>query len=231
MKIVVDNCEFDYDTGCKLLKTKYGSKCPFEDLSDIWDSIKPLTFKDIAKFENIEQRRIGILCLGMERLLSEVQPELVDKKTMRKNTTWINSSGKLETIKFNDTYELYKVDGKKLSQGSKQSWQIIPDAYFVKCKCTSTDREYMIWVDINSVYDANNSEKRYVSFEEKLKKVNAIQAIAWTIQTNVPKDNIEKIIRQGDCILIKPKTLSKKGFVNTRHLTEKEYREFLVSES
>ena len=62
-------------------------------------------------------------------------------------------------------------------------------------------------------------------------KVNAIQCIAWTIQTNIAEGNIEKIIRQGDCILIKPKNMRSVGLVNDRHLTEKEYKELLVAES
>ena len=61
------------------------------------------------------------------------------------------------------------------------------------------------------------------------KPLNAIQAIAWTIQTNIPEGGIEKIVRQGDCILIKPNTTER--FRGERHLTEKEYKELLVAES
>jgi hypothetical protein len=49
------------------------------------------------------------------------------------------------------------------------------------------------------------------------------------MQTNVNMGNIEKIIRQGDCILIKPYDAN--GIGSVRHLTEDEYRTLLVAES
>jgi hypothetical protein len=228
MKIVIENIQFPYNEGCRLLKLKNGDDCPFEELSDIWNDIQPLTFKDIAQFENLEQRRVGIICLGIEKLVSEVNPTLINKKALNKQTTWVAENGELVTKKFKDTYELYKVDGKYFSEGLQNSWQKMEDSYFVKCKDTSTDREYMIWVDVRSVYGTNNTawEDRW-NFD--IKKVNAIQCVAWTIQTDVAEGNIEKIIRQGDCILIKP--IKKKDKVVVRHLTEKEYTDLLVAES
>ena len=60
--------------------------------------------------------------------------------------------------------------------------------------------------------------------------LNAINCIAWTIQTNIAQGGIEKIVRQGDCILIKPKaryeTLGRE-----RHLSKQEYLKLLVAES
>lgn len=226
MKIIIENLPFPYDLGCKLLKLKH-KDCPFDEISDIWDDIIPLTFKDIAKFENLEQRRVGIICLGLERLVSEVNPILVNKKTLKKQTTWINEQGELVTKKFNDTYELYKVEGKYFSEGVKNSWQRAEDVYYVKCKDTSTDRDYMIWVDVKNVYVVNNQTDRW-NFD--IKKVNAIQCIAWTIQTNIPEGSIEKIIRQGDCVLIKPKK-DYQTLNGARHLSEVEYKELLVAES
>jgi hypothetical protein len=60
-------------------------------------------------------------------------------------------------------------------------------------------------------------------------KVDAIDAIAWTIQTNLKEGDIEKIIRQGDCILLKKKKGTETNVV--RHLTSDEYRSLLVLES
>ena len=93
-------------------------------------------------------------------------------------------------------------------------------------KDTSTDRNYFIWINPNSIYQTNNNER----YGYNIKKINAIQCIAWTIQTNVPIGNIEKILRQGDCILIKPKG-NYKPLDSARHLTENEYRTLLVAES
>lgn len=61
--------------------------------------------------------------------------------------------------------------------------------------------------------------------------VTAIQAIAWSITTNVAKGNIEKIIRQGDCILLKPIDMDIALLPTPRHLTADEYEKLLVAES
>jgi hypothetical protein len=225
MNIVISNTEFGYDTACRILKLKH-KECPFPELEDIWEDIKPLTFKEISKIQNLEQRRVAFLSYGLDRLVKEVKPELINKKTLKKTTTWVSQTGELVTKKFNDTYELYKVAGSYFGK-SDLSWQKTEDCYYVKCKDTSTDREYLIWVDLKEVYRTNDPG----SWNYSPDKVNAIQAIAWTIQTNIGEDNIDKIVRQGDCILIKPKNINNKGFVHTRHLTEKEYTTLLVAES
>ena len=84
---------------------------------------------------------------------------------------------------------------------------------------------FLIWVDLRSVWQTNGSKG---SFDES--KKSAIQCIAWTIQTDIPVGSIEKIIRQGDCILIKPNG-KYKPLSTARHLTEKEYKELIVAES
>lgn len=229
MKIVIDNLEFDYDLGCRILKIKHKEVCPINSLEDIWEDIKPLSFKEVAQIKNAEQRRVAFLHYGLEKLINDVKPTLLNQKTINKKTTWVSQTGELVTKKFNDTYELYKVDGAKLSGGLETNWQRINDCHFVKFKDTSTDRVYLLWVDVQSVYRTNNASS-WIPTQEMEKKVNAIQAIAWTIQTNVEEGNIDKIVRQGDCILIKPKTMEDATGI-VRHLTEKEYRSLLVAES
>ena len=224
MKIIIENTKFSYDIGCKLLKLKY-EKSPFKELDDIWNNIVPMTFKEIAQIENLEGRRVGIMCLGLERLAKQIKPKLIDTKTVKKTTTWINAKGEIETTNFNDTYELYEVDGSNFNNGLAR-YQKMQNSYYVKLKDTSTDRFYFIWVNLNDVYTTNNDNRYGFSID----KVNAIEAIAWTIQTNVPKGNIEKILRQGDCILIKPKG-TYKPLDSARHLTEKEYHNLLIAES
>lgn len=224
MKIVVNNTEFNYDLGVKLLKLKNGDNCPFDELSDIWNDVIPLTFKEIAQFENLEQRRVGINCLGLDRLVSEVNPTLVNRETISKITHWVNEDGSITEHKFDDTYELYCVKGEVFSEGLN-SWQKMNDCYYVKCKDTSTDRDYLIWVDVRDVYNTNTNNRW--GFEPN--KVTAIQSIAWTIQTDIKIGGIKEILRQGDCILFKPKRNAEIG--NVRHLTEKEYRSLMVAES
>lgn len=225
MQIVVDNHKFDYDMGCRMLKLKHGENCPFPELEDFWADIKPLTFAEIAKLPNLEERRVGINCLGIERLVAEINPKLVDKQTIKKTTTWVDTDGLHVSRQFADTYELFEVDGDIFNEGL-ESWRKMRNAYYIRCKDTSTDREYLIWVDVESVYRANNDSGWF----RDINSINAIQCIAWTIQTDVPKDSIEKILRQGDCILIKPKGVYV-PLTTPRHLSEQEYRELLVAES
>ena len=229
MKIIIENVKFPYDIGVRLLKLKYET-CPFKEIKDIWNDIIPLTFKDIAEFENLEHRRVGVLCLGLERLVKEVKPVLVDRQTLKKTTTFVDVKGEVVTKQFDGTYELYKVDGKYFAKSTDKSWQQrVEDCYFIKCKDTSTDREYFIWIEPKSVY-RTNCNKEIGRHNYDVNKINAIQCIAWTIQTNVPVGNIEKIMRQGDCVLIRPKLMG--GFLKEpRHLTEKEYKTLLVAES
>lgn len=225
MQIVVDNHKFDYDMGCRMLKLKHGENCPFPEIAEGWADLKPLTFAEIAKLPNLEERRVGINCLGIERLVAEINPKLVDKQTIKKTTTWVDTDGLHVSRQFADTYELFEVDGDIFNEGL-ESWRKMRNAYYIRCKDTSTDREYLIWVDVESVYRANNDSGWF----RDINSINAIQCIAWTIQTDVPKDSIEKILRQGDCILIKPKGVYV-PLTTPRHLSEQEYRELLVAES
>lgn len=233
MKIVIENNQFDYDAGCRLLKLKY-AECPFPEMKDIWDAIRPMTFREIATLPNLEHRRVGVLCLGLERLAAEVKPKLLDRQIIKKSTTWVMPDGQIESRQYDDIYELYEVDGKYFNEGTKSGYDKIASCHFVKCKDTSTDRTYFIWIDLQSVWNTNLNTVGYTSYswggidKQKKKDINAIQCIAWTIQTQVPKGNIEQIIRQGDCVMIKPKN---NQIGDTRHLTEKEYRTLLVAES
>ena len=226
MKIVISNTRFDFNIGCRLLKCKY-RECPtqFENvLGDMWNDIQPMTFQEIARdIQNIEERRVAISCLGIEKIVEQVQPKLVDKQTLKKSTTWINQEGNLETKSFDDTYELYEVEGKHLLGDTFQYSKY----HYVKFKCTSTDREYMIWVDANDVRRTNNK-----GWSNDV-NIDAIEAIAWTITTTISKDLIEKIVRQGDCIMIKKKVVADiENYRKTeRHLTKQEYLSLLVAES
>ena len=230
MKIVIQNQEIEFNLACRILKTK-GGECPFDELQEFWNDIEPLSFKDIAQIENLETRRLGLLYLGTEKLISQINPTLLNKETISKKTTWVTEQGELVEHTFDDTYELYKV-GKELLGIDEKTWsRNIDDAYYIKCKDTSTDREYLIWVDINSIWRIKTDEDTTLyRWEMDFTKIDAIDCIAWTIQTNVPKGNIEKIVRQGDCILIKPKG-SYQPLPNERHLTKQEYLTLLVAES
>jgi len=198
-----------------------------EQLEDFWDKVVPATFGDIAQLPNLEQRRVGILNLGMEAIIKEAKPTLLSSKTIKKTTTWVNEKGELVEHTFDDTYELFEVKGEVFSQNMENSWRKMEDCHYVRCKDTSTDREYLIWVDLRSVYSTNELGSNW---DFDMSKINPIHCIAWTIQTDVPQGNIAKIVRQGDCVMIKPKG-TYTPLDKPRHLTEKEYLKLIVAES
>ena len=236
MEIIINNLQFDFNIGCKILKLKY-DECPVhmeKIIGDMWDDIEPITFREVAEnIKNIEQRRVAFGAMGIDRIVKQVKPILVKKDIIKKETTWINKDGKLETVEFDDTYCLYRVKASVLfGDDGRTGWGSPKDVCYVKFKDTSTDREYFIWVDAESVYKTNGGRNQdwFSSNEDYISKITPIQAIAWTIQTDVEEGNIKKIVRQGDCILIKRKDNSN-PHSQRRHLTEQEYRKFLVLES
>ncbi len=226
MKIIISNHAFDYNLGVRLLRSKH-RECPdWIDLKDIWEEINPVTFKEVVKtFKNVEERRIAIGCIGITNITEEIKPVLVKSETLKKRTTWVRPNGEMFSKEYDDTYELWKVKGEDLLEGTERKWGI-DDVYFIKFKDTSTDREYMLWIDRNNVARVNN-QQNYFS-HDMLDKITPIDCVAWTIQTDVPKGEIKRIIRQGDCILIEPKS-DKVGSI--RHLTRSEYLDLLVLES
>jgi hypothetical protein len=164
--------------------------------------------------------------LGLERLIASVNPTLVESKTIKKFTSWIDANGELVEHSYDDTYELYSVSKDYFNEGLSDWSKMREDVYYVKCKDTSTDREYLIWVDADSVCTTNSGSR----WETSRDYLTVINAIAWTIQVDVAKGDIDKIIRQGDCILVKPKP-DTELLGSPRHLTGQEYLTLLVAES
>jgi len=87
MKIVIENTKFDFNVGCRLLKLKH-EHSPYEQLNEIWNDIQPMSFGEIAQIENIEERRVAILCLGLERLSEQVKPKVLSKETIDGGEQW-----------------------------------------------------------------------------------------------------------------------------------------------
>lgn len=217
MKIIIDNREFEKEIGLKLLKLKY-KECPFDEIKDIWNDIPEITFEEIGQLQNLEQRRIAFFYFGSERLISSVNPELIDRKEINKQTEWITKEGKREIHDYLSVYELYKIDPNYFKTN-----RITPadNFYFLKVKDTSTDREYIIWIDKFSVVRTNTIVNDEIS---------VLDAVAWTIRTVVPEGKIEKIVRQGEVLMFKIKE-NTQLLKTPRHLSAKEFVELLKAES
>jgi hypothetical protein len=228
-RVIINNQDFDLSTGMRLLKTKYGTYESFirinsEDahddfLQESWDSIEEMTFAEIAGMDNIEKRRVGFTCYGLERLIKDVNPKLIDRQVIKKQNKWLLPETLLEETKeIDDVYELYEIDAKHFGSLSGNRRQP-ENQFFVKCWCTSTNREYVIWVNKNNVEELNNS-------------FDAVSAIAWTFTTNIKPEDIQYIIRQGDMLAVKvDDSCTLESSIRPRHITKKEYLEKLVYES
>ncbi len=242
LRVVISGFSFPGETGLRILKLR-NETCPFPAWQEAWEVLASLTFREITeRIKDIERRRIAISFLGMERMMAQVESKKISEETIEKLTTWVDTHGQLKEHRYSDTYSLHRVSWKtlygdlsaetlrRLNQNQLQTM----NQHFVKCNCTSTGNDYLIWVDLRQVYQTNHPEEdqekmQNISLRRIEKMVDPVEAIAWTFETQLAKGSIEAIIRQGDCILMRPSIdpiLKQK-----RHLTGEEYRTLLRSES
>lgn len=231
MQIIIENAAFDINMGIRVAKAKAKSgPCPefLKNYIDMWDSVLTPTFADIAALENLESRRVAFKYFDMEELAARAGATPVRSETIKKSTQWVTETGELETVEFDDTYELWRIPRENLLRSDAPVSRGM-DFFFVRMKDTSTDRKYMIWVDIKAVIQ-ESSTKRYDDLDKALDEVSPIAAIAWTMRTTIPLGCIDSIVRQGDCILVKPNEDFKHERPE-RPLTEHEYRTLVRYES
>lgn len=220
----------------RLWKTKYESDfrdfvkavTPHESLFDfrdfvesVWEEIIPVTVEEALKLPNTEDRRTYFDAIGIEKLFKQLKPTLLDKKVIKKKRArWDDSNVQYE-YKFEDVYELYQIEGKLLFE--KDRWGNDPQpVYAVRCWCTTTNREY--WIYVNSQAATGLSWRNdYATVE-----FDAIRAIAWTVRIDV--SNPERIYRQGDIIVTKLSEQSQ-DLLSPRHLTKDEYLSLMYSET
>ena len=110
-----------------------------------------------------------------------------------------------------DKYELYKIQGDKLFPEETSSWRTAnATIYAVRCWCTTTGREYWIYVP------------RHVG-----EKNDAVEAIAWTAQLCI--DEPEAVYRQGDIFIAKASP--KSSTCSLYHLDKAQYLYLLKAQS
>lgn len=189
-------------------------------VSEMWDSIKPVTIKEALNQDNTEIRRVYFDCIGVQKIFSELQPSLLDRQVINKVRIGWNDDNDPIRKEFEDVYELYQIDGKKMFE--KDRWGREPNPIFaVRCWCTTTNREYWLYVPMDAALGI-----RWLG-GTKNEQPDAIRAIAWTIRIDVK--NPEVIYRQGDIIVVK----LPENPVNCqeRHITKEEYLTLMYSES
>jgi hypothetical protein len=194
----------------------------FNAIREVWDTAPEITIQKAFTTPNLEHRRIIFNALGVEKLMAELEPELVDKQTIERINIEYDNDGSEHSKVLTDTYELYKIDSEKLFSGPEtiNRWRSTMDrnVYAVKCKDASTDREYWIYVHPDAVR------------EEK----DAITAIAWTYQMT-KQVYTKEIYRQGEVIIAKhaegedPTARSRWG--RFYHLDKEEYMNKIKAQS
>lgn len=197
-------------------------------VEEVWEDIVPVTAKEAFSQKNAEKRRAYFDCIGVVNLFKSVEPKLLDKKVVKKSRKrWDDKNDPYEYV-FEDVYELYSIDPKKLYENSdaESSWGFSrsSEKYIaVRCWCTTTKREYWIYVPEEAALASGS----ILDIDESKKKYDAIKAIAWTIRIDV--SNPEKIYRQGDIIIVKESSKSEK--VSPYHLGKDDYLKLMYSET
>ncbi len=187
-----------------------------EFVEEMWDNIIPITVQEAFGEMNLEKRRVMFDCIGVAKLFKELDPDLLDKQTITKDRTRWDENNRPYLYQFEDTYELYKIDGNKLFTVDSKWYRPI-SVYAVRCWCTSTGREYWIYVP----------EDISVGTRWSRLEPDAIRAIAWTIRLDI--SHPQRIFRQGDIIIAEESDQSQE--VSPYHLDKEKYLSLMYSET
>jgi len=184
-----------------------------------WDDIEAITVEEALQERNMERRRVMFDCIGVAKLFSSLEPELLDRQVIEKKRTRWDGNNQPYEHHFEDTYELYRIEGSKLFKADPNRSKPDP-VYAVRCWCTSTAREYWIYVPAEVAL----VKKRWSG---GIENPDAIRAIAWTIRLDLsyPK----RIYRQGDIIIAEESEHSQT--VTPYHLTKEQYLQLMFSET
>lgn len=199
---------------------------PFRDfVHEMWDEIQPVTVKEALGVENAEVRRTYFDCIGVQTLFRDLEPVLRDRQVVKKKRTRWDDMNDPYDYEFEDVYELYELDGIKLFDVDQ--WGRKPSTVFaVRCWCTTTNREYWIYVNEEA---ATGRRPFHWADQEKPIVYDAVRAIAWTIRIDV--QNPERIYRQGDIIVVKIDRAKADQSVPSYHLSKEEYLNLMYSET
>lgn len=181
-----------------------------EYVSEKWDSIPDVSVQQAFEEKNIEVRRLFFKAIGVSELFKELEPKLIDKQILEKEgVSWVDIEEVPVTMR--DEYELYEIQGSKLFPEEKNEWRVKnATIYAVRCWCSTTGREYWIYVP-KSIGEQND----------------ALEAIAWTVQLDITEP--EYIYRQGDVVLAKHSSISQE--CRPYHLDKEQYVKLLKAES
>lgn len=129
---------------------------------ELYDTVEPISVSEALRLGNAEQRMVALRSIDLHEIKDEMNAELINTQTIKKKQIRWDAQLKPREHIFEDTYELYKISPKKIGITTS-----ISGIYFVRCKCTTTDRIYFLYVA-----------------PEIGEKGDAVAAIAWTMRIN-----------------------------------------------
>lgn len=125
-----------------------------------YEELSAMTVGEALALPNAEQRMIALTVFDPEEFISAINAELLDEQSISKKQIRWDEALKPYAHNYVDSYSLYKISAFELGL---ENIARTPSIYFVKCRCTSTDKIYYLYVP-ESVAESND----------------AIEAIAWT---------------------------------------------------
>jgi hypothetical protein len=191
-------------------------------VAEKWDTIEPITAAEAFAVKNVELRRAYFTALGPRRIMEQVKPTLRNTQTISKTRTRWDKKNKPYESKFEDTYNLYEIDPAKLFEGEQRVNRMAP-IFTVQCKCTTTGREYWLYVSPEGAIGQQWTN----GIDAKKLNYDAIRAIAWTIQLNITHP--KRLFRQGDIIVAEWSDLSQR--CDLYHIDAATYLKLMYSET
>jgi hypothetical protein len=189
-----------------------------EFVAEVWEDIQPVTVQEAFEEKNMEKRRVMFDCIGVAKLFAEMQPVLLDRQVLSKTCNRWDGQNRPYQYQFDDVYELYKMDGEKLFS-ARNEWSRPPNVYAVRCWCTTTGREYWIYVPSTAALGEDETGV--------LAQPDAIRAIAWTIVLDITHP--KRLFRQGDIVVAEESPDSEE--VDSYHLSKEDYLRLIFSET
>lgn len=213
------------DEALRLWKTAYSSFDEFlknviiyesleefgDYVSTVWSDIEPIITSEAFEQKNVEKRRLYFDVIGVNEVIKQADPEVIDMKEVVLNNKRWDKDGRPYFQTGIDKYTLYRINGAALFGSTISEWQRKnSDVYAVKCSCTTTDRNYYLYVP-----------------REIGEKESALDAIAWTCRIGIT--NPKAIYRQGDIFVVAANHDSE--VCEPYHLDYKTYSSLIQSQS
>jgi len=146
---------------------------------EIYDEVEPFNYAEAFRLKDDNFRRLVFTSIGPAEMIKELGYTRLSTEGREVTHKKFNSEGEfLGTETYHTTFEMLEVNAEKIAETDKINM------YAVRCWCTSTDEEHILWV-------------------EDIYKNSPLEAIASTCR--VPKnlkEDIKEIKRQGDIFLL-----------------------------